>query len=67
MSMLSPFAWLRAAARNSVLGGIQEALEQVAADPEAFGLKPLALPAIPAPSLPAAPVEEEKPTRKVRA
>jgi hypothetical protein len=66
MSM-NPFTWLRAAARNSVLGGIQDAVEELATNPEAWGLKAMALPAIPAPSLPAAPTEEEKPARKVRA
>jgi hypothetical protein len=45
---MSPFTWIRTATRNAVLGGIQDAIDEVAANPEAITLR-VELPAIAAP------------------
>ncbi len=43
---MNPFTWIRTAARNAFLGGIQDALEQVAADGQAAIAVKVELPAL---------------------
>ncbi len=47
---MNPFSWLRTAARNAVLGGIADAVEQVAADSQAAITVKVELPAIAGPA-----------------
>lgn len=53
---MHPFQWLRNAARNAVLGGVRDAVEQLAAEGAAAITVQVELPALPAPP-------EEKPAR----
>jgi hypothetical protein len=59
---MNPLAWLRNAARNAVLGGIQDAVEQVGSDASVITVK-VELPAIAAPT---AAVEDQKSPPKKR-
>ena len=58
---MNPFSWLRTAARNAVLGGIQDAVEQVS-DGGAVTVR-VELPALPEP----VPAVEDRPAKARRA
>lgn len=45
---MNPFNWLRTAARNAVIGGIHDAISEVAANPEALTVR-VELPALAGP------------------
>ncbi len=60
---MNPFAWLRNAARNAVIGGIQDAIDQVGSEPSAITVK-VELPAIAGTGTP---IENERPTSPARA
>lgn len=57
---MNPFSWIRTAARNAFLGGIQDAIEQVSSDSAALTVR-VELPALAAP-----PVEDEPKRKKAR-